>query len=87
MGVCALFQHVEQARRVNSLVSVGRSTVHTLQEQDQAVACCHMSVQVIIPVELCVQFSLQKTIMINGNQGCFAGSVPASIMLSVRAMQ
>ena len=73
MRACALFQHVEQARSLDSLVSVGRSIAHTLQEQDQAVAYCHMSVQVIIPVELCVQFSLQKTIMINGNQACFAG--------------
>jgi hypothetical protein len=47
MGVCALFQHVEQARRVDSVVSVGRSTAHTLQHQDQAVAYRHMSVQVI----------------------------------------
>jgi len=50
MGVCALFQHVEQARRVDSVVSVGRSTAHTLQEQDQAVAYCCMSVQVTILV-------------------------------------
>ena len=61
MGVCALFQHVEQARRVDSVVSVGRSTAHTLQHQDQAVACRHMSVQVIA---LLVQFFVLRIVMI-----------------------
>ena len=60
MGVCALFQHVEQARRVDSVISVGRSTAHTLQEQDQAVAYRHMSVQVII----LVQFFVLRIVMI-----------------------
>ncbi len=86
MRVCALFQHVEQARRVESLVSVGRSSAHTLQEQDQAVAYCHRSVQVIIPVELCVQFSLQKAVMINGNQAWFAGQC-SRVYYVVGAMQ
>jgi len=60
MGVCALFQHAEQARRVESVVSVGRSNAHTLQEQDQAVAYRHMSVQVII----LVQFFVLRIVMI-----------------------
>ncbi len=61
MGVCPLFQHVEQARRVDSLVSARRSIAHVLQEQDQAAAYCHVLVQVTIPVT--VQFFVQRIVM------------------------
>jgi len=50
MGVCLLFQHVEEAHRVDSLASVARSTAHALQEQHQAVAYGQMSVQVTVLV-------------------------------------
>lgn len=84
MMVCALFQRVEQARRVDSLVS--EALVIQCRSKIKAVAYCQMSVQVIFPVELCVHFSSHKTIMINGNQACFAGQ-GTSVYDVVGAMQ